>query len=176
MFKNKTYRQRFQIYALGACLLLAIMYQFSFSKTLAEVGTCHLLEKKLASIVHAPRQIKEIQLELDRFSKSLNFYGENSERFHEHLLNIVSSYCSKNSVQLVEFPRQHSFNENDIEIATSQFTVQGEFVPMLRLIYLLEQQQPAGRICNLRFFKNKNNKTKRMQLFMHVMVQNITSK
>lgn len=176
MLKNKSYRQQFQIYAIGAGIFILVMYQFTFSKTFSEIGHCAELEDKLSSVAHAPAQIRKIEAELNLLSSNLSYEGENAEGFHEHLLNVVSGCCSKNSIQLVSFPKQHIYSENDVEIGTSQFTAQGSFISLLKLMYHLEIQQPTGRLCNVKFYKEKNKHTKRMQLYMHVMVQNISSK
>jgi len=176
MFKNKSYRQQFQYYMILSGLAILLVYQFSFSKTFDEISQCSELENKLASVSHVSYQINKIESELQVFNNSLNLHGVDSERFHEYLLNIVSTYSSANAVQLVEFPQQHVYEENEVEIATSQFTAQGSYIKLLKLVYLLEQENPVGRLCNVKFYKEKNNKTKRIQLYMRMMVQNVTSK
>lgn len=174
MLKNKTYKQRFYVFIVFAAFIVMAIYQFSFKKTLNLSNSCALLEQKLDSLQYVPGLIQNIEAELDFLENSMSFIGDRSESFPDYVLRVVALYCSKNSILLAEFPQTHIFTENNIEVVTVQFTVQGNYIKTLQLLYTLESEKSSGRISNVLFFLKKNATTKQPELCMRVMIQNIT--
>ena len=89
------------------------------------------------------------------------------------LLNVIANYCRDNKTVLREFPKAISKEKNDFVVETNFFTVEGDFVKLLSLVYLLEQKERIGRIASVFFQSKRDVRTKALSLSATIYVQNV---
>jgi hypothetical protein len=89
------------------------------------------------------------------------------------ILSLVSSFCAKNNLVLQELPKTKSYSENDILVETNYLVIEGDFIRLLRLLNMLEQNKDAGRVSSSRFQAKKNLKSKKIELTLTIYIQNI---
>jgi len=173
VFKNKTYKQKNKYLLIGFGLMLIVAYQLAISETVDNYKACAELEKKQQSIQQAPQDLKLLQAQL----KGINHLIENGHRnvggAHAALVNVISNYCDENTVTLREYPGTQETIQNDLVIETNVFEVQGPFIKLLNLVYLLEQKNRIGKIASVRFESHKDLATKQTMLTVKIYIQNV---
>lgn len=73
-----------------------------------------------------------------------------------NLLKVVNSYADANNLKVVSFLEPHVIFQNDLTIKTYDFTLEGLYNDINKLIYQLVQQTKFGKIVNPHFEKKKN--------------------
>ncbi len=91
----------------------------------------------------------------------------------QQLLGIVTDYCQKRDVVLREFPKTIQKTQEDYLVETNIFTVEGDFIKLLELVYLLEQKSRIGKIASVNFLSKKDFKTKSLALTATIYLQNV---
>lgn len=176
MLNNKSNKEKLLFGSVGAFILILVIYQFTFKKTFEEIGKCNQLEERIVNGNNASDKIPEIEAKLRKLGSVPEDNADFEGSFHELLLNIVSEYCSQKKLQLVEFPEQHYYEENGIEVNTYKFVVEGRYTKLLKLLYMIETSGLQGNVASVDFTTEKNRKTKQLELYMTVYIQKINSK
>jgi hypothetical protein len=168
-FKQLTYKKKNRILLICAVLMLICIYKLAVSETISCYSECGQLEEQVRQLENIPGQIQELQKKI-RTTEIQAIEGPGKQK---ELLEVVSSYCEKNELVLREFPRTEKETKENLEVETSRFTVQGEFLSLLRLVYELEQKDRIGRIASVNYHLEKDQKTKVISLCADVYVQRI---
>jgi hypothetical protein len=171
--KSIPYNTKNKILLWGGSLLVVVIYQFTFKKTIALYSECREMKKRSELMEGAA--MKKITLEkeaarLDLLSGSLQ---ANDSNVQQVLLGIVTSYCQSNGLLLKEFPQTQRSQENNYEIELNSFTVEGEFQKLLKLVYCLEQKYRIAKVASLDLKTKKDLRTKKASLTATVYLQNI---
>lgn len=155
----------------GALLLGWLVYTFAIRNTIETRSACSAIEARLDSAAGAPERLRQLQQELRELESS---GGENdtSRTLHEKLLGIVSPYCSEHRITLRDFAPPVRYRTGDWEIETHPFTVQGEYIPLLKLLHHIEKEK-CGKVISADFHSKQDAKTKELTLTLTVYVQNI---
>jgi len=173
MFKNLTYKQKNKYLLIGFVLFLFLSYFMAISDTLAEWSAYGKLEKQASRLDETPQQLRGLQMKL----KGLNYLIENKQRSHDgvhaSLLNVITTYCDENSILLREYPGSRENIQNDLVIETNIFEVQGSYLKLLNLVYLLEQKQRIGKVASVKFQSKKDMQSKQQILTVTMYVQNV---
>ena len=78
---------------------------------------------------------------------------------------------------LVKVGGLYTANEQqDLKILHNPIKVEGTFIPMVKLLYNLEQTQQLGRIVSVEFNLGKNYQSRQAELTANIQLQNIQSK
>jgi hypothetical protein len=177
MFQNISFQRKYQLLLLVSGLLMLCIYQFAISKTVDLYRRNNELNAKLAEAVNTPQQVDAIHKRLKALDKLIPSRKTDSVgSVHDTLLSVLSQYCKENSVLLKSFPETSTYEEGSFEIETNSFTLQGNFIPLLRLVYLLEQKERIGKISSLNFQSAKDYDSKRTVLPLTVYLQTVKNK
>lgn len=90
-----------------------------------------------------------------------------------NLLKTINSYALENNLKVINFLEPHIFVKEELTIKTFQFTIEGSFNDINRLIYQLEQKTKFGEVINLHFEKKKNYKSNKNYLQATALVLSI---
>ncbi len=89
------------------------------------------------------------------------------------ILEKTGHFCQQHQLTLKSFPKTHYYKDKDYLVMTNKLVVEGEFIKILKLIYLFEQKFQLGKIISVQFDKERDRKTKRMKLYGSLFIQNV---
>ena len=117
--------------------------------------------------------LQDLQMRQERLMAITGEAGAAELDLHQELLERVSSYCVNNRLVLEEFPKPVISQSNDFQVETTIFTVEGRFIPLLRLVHDLEQEWGLGKISGVEFASRKNNRANRKELTVSISFQQV---
>jgi hypothetical protein len=79
----------------------------------------------------------------------------------------------KNGLILKDFPQPFVGVENGYITKTAQLTVEGDFIPLLKLIYFLETDYSVGKVVAVGFKTSKERRTRKRKLNTTIYLQNV---
>lgn len=173
MFKNLTYKKKNQLLLIGTVLFLLIAYYLAFGKTISLYRDCSSMKEQLAAVADEPNRAVSLQKKLSELDLKLGGRQLSDTNTQQVLLNVITNYCRDNKTVLREFPRATSKPESDYLVETNFFTVEGSFVKLLELVYLLEQKERIGRLASVLFMAKQDVRTKVLSLTATIYVQNV---
>lgn len=166
------YKQKYQLLLGGIVLFLIVAYSLAFGKTWRAYQTSMELEQKLSSAGQAWQEIERYQKQLKQLESEQN----NQSFTQNNLFQKVSSFCQENKLAIQEMPESVVYEQQDLEILHNPIKVEGTFIPMVQLLYNLEQKQQLGRIVSVEFNLGKNYQSRQPELTAHIQLQNIQNK
>lgn len=168
-------KQKNSALLLGFFIALFIIYKFSIQNTFDVRKKYNQLLKEKELLTNASLKIKYLQEKnfyLDSVLQSKNVSIENS--FQQTILQNVSIFSSKENIEIINFTKPHSIIENETIIETLSFELKGEFIPLLKLINYLEQEQ-FGKLLSVHFEKKKNYRNNKPYLTTTVYLQKVSN-
>jgi hypothetical protein len=168
VFKNLTYKQKNRFLLIGIVLLAFISYRMAFRNTINVCSGINSLEEQLKLADHAPQKVAGLQARLAGMDQVLGRSQSEST-----LLGVVTDYCQKNNVALREFPKTIEKTQGEYQVETNFFVIEGGFIKLLELLYLLEQKNRVGKVASVNFSTKKDYKTKALNLTAIIYVQNV---
>jgi hypothetical protein len=146
-----------------------IIYNNALTLTLNLKEECTQLNNRIDSAELIKSEIAELERELIRSQK---FTDSSSFLSHEHLLDLVSNYCSAHSLTVQDFPSALQFKRNEWNVEVHEITVTGTYAQIVQLLeYVYQNEQ--GRIVSVSFFSKTDNKTKVKSLLATIYVQTL---
>ncbi len=173
-FSNLTYKQRNQYLLIGAVLFAVVAYMTTVRNTIQLYKENSSMEVKIKKAEDAPSGIAELKKSLEELNEKLNHYLVDTTKDHEHTLEVVSEFCSKNRLTVKELPQKTITLEKDFTIITSTLNIEGGYSDLLKLLHELEYLQRIGRVSSVSWKSYIDSKTKKTILSMTIYLQNIT--
>ena len=176
MFKNLTYKKKNQLLIVTAVLTLFIVYSFAIKKTINAYGKFSDAEHKMEFAANAPKMAEQLEKELRMMDERIGNQNTKGQNTTQVLLELVTNYCQKNHAILREFPEITISNEENLQVETNRFIVEGPFSTLINLAYILEQKNKLGKVASARYQLKKDFKTREMALTATIYLQNIKKK
>lgn len=176
MFKTLSYKKRNKLLLIAASFLAVVVYFLAIKKSIVVIKQYRALKEQLQIASDAPQKAAELQKKLAELDHVLEQQQQTTTSVQETLLGFITNYCQNNNLILREFPKTIHVNEKDFLIETNVFTVEGGFLKILPMIYLLEQKNKIGKIASVNFQTKKDFKTKNTALTATVYLQNVSKK
>ncbi|MAB49467.1 MAG: hypothetical protein CMC05_12640 [Flavobacteriaceae bacterium] len=155
----------------GFIAILYICYLLAVSKTLEQEEQYNTLTKEVLLSKNAPKQLSLLKQKEVYYDSLLTKYQLDGSSIQNNLLKVINSYADANNLKVVSFLEPHVISQNDLSIKTYDFTLEGLYNDINKLIYQLEQQTKFGEIVNLHFEKKKNFRTGRYYLQVRVLLK-----
>lgn len=173
MFKHITYKKRLLLLIAFGIIALVLSYLIAFSATINLKHDLNNLDLKLEKLEQAPGQIEMMENKLTVLNDKIGESHVNIPDFQIQMLDKISSYCTQNELILKEFPKAHSWQENNYQFITGYATIEGSFIALLRLLHQLETSYNSGRIASVSFVSKEDRRIKKTRLTMSVYIQTI---
>lgn len=173
MFNNLTYKKKVLYLLAGFVVLLILSYALSIRRTIALGEICNRLEQQKESLQNAPAKIRKINQELANINAIIGKDMHVDMDVQSAILEKTGQFCQKQKLTFKRFPKTHYYNEKDYLVMTNKLVMEGEFIKILKLIYLFEQEFQLGKIISVQFEKERDRKTKRMRLYGSLLIQNV---
>lgn len=173
MFNNYTYKQKNR-FLIGAIILLAIVsYNMALKNTIHAYREMKSLEVKSKLANDAPQKVAELNARLINMDYVLGRSQLLDTTAQQTLLGIVTDYCKNKGIILREFPKTVQKKQGEYLVETNSFIVEGSFIKILELLYLLEQKNRVGKVVSSSFVTGKDFKTKTINLTASIYIQNV---
>ncbi|WP_047415878.1 hypothetical protein [Cellulophaga sp. Hel_I_12] len=157
---------------LSILIALFVCYNFAIKNTiqlhkehnklLKEVVFFNNISDELALLNRRKRYNDSILLEMNLENTSIE----------NNLLRILNIEASKNSLDIIDFNTPHIYIDNNGEVYTYNFTLQGGFIDIISTLHQLELNGNFGEVAHVNLLKKKNFKTNKDYLIATVFIQN----
>jgi len=152
-------------------VLIILCYRFAISNTLKVKKEYRSLKQQELFFKNTPKQVALLKQKQQYYDSLLTIYQINGNSIQNSLLKTINIYVDSIKVKLIDFVEPHVFKGDDISVKTYQFTLEGNYNDILKLVYKLEQETKFGEIISLNFEKKKNFKTGRFYLQAYVLLK-----
>jgi hypothetical protein len=174
MLNKLTYKRKFRLCIALGLVMTFVMLKFPVGRTVSFYQDVKSLEKQLSQATDAPMRVITLQKQLARIDQALGKQsGTKGISKDEALLETITRYCHDHNALLREFPRAGAYKENEMQVETSTFVVEGDFATLLALVYQLEQKNKVGRVASVNFQSKRDLKTTLLALSATIYVQSI---
>jgi hypothetical protein len=168
LFGTPTYaRQNLLLAALFAVLLLAV-YRINIRRTLAlRARHAELVEQRQAAS-RAPGEIVILESSLEMLQgTSLRPYDR------ARLLERTAAFCRAHGLLIRGFPEEQAVRAGEFTVITNHLELEGDYPAMVRLAYLLEQDEQIGNINSLSFYLYEDRYEKTQALRGRLVLRNV---
>lgn len=166
-----TYKSKNIALIVSFILILILSYKLAISKTLTLKNEYHTLKTEALLFKNTPKQLSLLKRKQIYYDSLLHKYQIKGTSVQNNLLKTINTFTDNKSLKVVRFLEPHTFKKNGLVIKTHQFTLEGDYNDVLKLIHHLEQQTKFGEIINLHFQKKKNFKTGKFYLQANVILK-----
>lgn len=159
--------QRFRIILGGILLLGFAAYFLSIRNTIQLHGDLNEKMEQLEDLANAPQSIATLRQQLQQLDGQL--LGGQYDR--NLLFDKLSSFCASNQLQLLEFGEEQRWQEGEITYINNPVLVAGSYQEILRLMYMLEQEQRLGYLSHCEMVlqrKDRRRRTEELQANIHI--------
>ena len=125
-------------------LVLLLCYQFAISNTLQLKNEYKVLQAERVLLENAPEKLGVLAKKQIYFDSILSKMNLGNTSIENNLLRVINTEVEKNKLKLLDFNDPHTFEINNSQLNTFDFTLEGNFTSLLHTIYTLEQK-PGGQ-------------------------------
>lgn len=173
MFADLKYKTKVYLLLSAWVLGFIIIYHIAIKETLALHARIAVNEAKINELANAPQELMKWQNKLDATSTDMNFINGKKDNFREQLLENTTEYCKKLGITLCEFPQAHTYTETSYSVRTYTILVEGTFLKLQELVYILETGFGKGRIPSIHYFIKNDFKSGKKSLWLKIYIQYI---
>lgn len=166
-------KSKFFVLIAGAASLLVLSYFGAISKTLA-------IKKKYSALKKEAFLYKDISKQLQVFSKKEVYYDSilstmnlTDTSLENNLLKTLNTQAQKEQLKLKNFNTPHIFLKDQSQYISYNFTLEGNYTNILKLLHKIEKSSTFGEIIHVDFNQETNFRTRRKFLTAKVLVQRV---
>ncbi|WP_350284682.1 hypothetical protein [uncultured Croceitalea sp.] len=168
--KSKT---RFLFLVGGALLLLLLSYVMALSKTFAVRKDYNGLKKEERLYKDVSQQYKILSQKEVYYDSILTHMNLTDTSLENNLLKTINEEAANHNLKVKDFKTPHVFLSNGTKQVSYNFTLEGGYTAILRLLYTLESTGTFGEIIHLNFQKETDFRTRRKYLTAQILLQSI---
>lgn len=146
-------------------------YIFAFKPTIAMKSSYHQLDLEQQRFKDIPTQLVLLKKKDLYFDSILNKMNLQHTSIENNLLHALHVEAKKNDLKVMDFNSPHVYINDQQELNTFIFTLEGSFQDILKSIYHLEQQGNFGKVAHVNFEKKKNFRTRKTFLNATIFIQ-----
>lgn len=158
-----------------AALFLILVYTFGIRKTIDQYMEYKNLRVNYEEAKQAPQHLVMIKSEIDRLNSLTNTLGSNGDIDRPVLLEVITDFSKVNDLVIKDFPQAMEKNVEDYIIEQNKIVVAGDFLEVIKLVYLLEQEKRMGQVVSADFKMTLDKATKKRYLQTSFYIQKIRS-
>lgn len=166
------YQQKYRFLLIGIVFFVVVAYWLAFSKTWTAYQASTQLEQQLSSAGQAWQDIESYQQQIQQLEAQQN----NQSFTQNYFFQKITAFCQEHQLAIQDMPESMVYEQQDMKILHNPLKVEGAFVPMVRLLYHLEQEEQLGRVVSVDFNLGKNYQSRKEELTAHIHLQNIQNK
>jgi hypothetical protein len=156
---------------IGFFIIVIVAYQYAIVKTMHLKKEYKALKQEALAFDNMPLQLSSLKQREHYYDSLLTKYQLGESSVQNNMLSIINTYANTNQLKVVDFVEPHRLKQNDLNVNTYKFILEGNFNAILSLIYQLEQHTKFGEIINLNFKRQKSYKTGKQYLQAIVLLK-----
>lgn len=164
-------KHRFFLLLTSTGLLLALSYFGAISKTLAIRSNYVKLKAASVSDANIAQQLQLLSRKEAYYDSLVQKMNLSNTSLENNLLKTLNEEIALTDVKLKAFNAPHQFANGTASYTTVSFSLEGGFVPILKVLYHLENTAAFGQILHLEFNKETDYKTRKTTLVAKVLLQ-----
>lgn len=175
MWNKLDYKKKSYALFAGLFVFLFLGYKFSFADTFVLAGEIAAKEQKLQWLKEKEKELPALRSKMNEFNKA---YSQNdSMAVRDKLTAYISDFAEQHNCLVTEIPVNSSFKNDKLRVQTNTFTVKGSYHHLLSLLYKLEHDYKyISKIMSARFFSQRDQQSKRKQLYLTIVTQSFEQK
>jgi Tfp pilus assembly protein PilO len=166
-----TQRTKNILITIGFLVVAVISYNFAIANTLELRSEYKTLKTDAVVFENLPAQLSNLKQKEIYFDSLLQKYQLNEYSMQNSILKAITVYTEDKGIKILDFVEPHSSLKDDLTINSYQFTLQGDYKSIIKLIYQFKQHTKFGEIINLHFEKKKNFRTGKNYLQARVLLR-----
>lgn len=171
-FSTLTYKQKYHLVLASSILLLGLVYELGLKKTAACLESYHQAREQASLPVVTEFDwdvLRQKEKLLDRIAQA---HCTENQTPDKELLAAVSTYTQASGVTLEEFPAA-TLTRGEEDRYTNKVVLEGGFVPLLEVVYMLEGNAATGRVTSVAFRSFFDFQTGATKLRCTLYIQNL---
>lgn len=168
------YGKRNKLLALAVALSFLVIYFAAIDKTLALYSDNARMINTIERAENAPVAIARLEQKLTGLNSRLLTFVADSVGDRENILQVVSHFCSNNSITFRDYPQVALTKEKDYTVQTNVVVAEGNFSNLLKLLFELEKEKQIARPASVSYRMEYDHKRKKQVLSMTIYLQNIS--
>ncbi|WP_282162864.1 hypothetical protein [Ulvibacterium marinum] len=170
MFENITYKKKFLVLIVLLIVLAITGYKRSFSLTIDAYDNLRSSRLKLSEVSNSRQKIAALKNEVAYLDLVIGKEAANADVVQQEILNTFNQI--ENGSDLVKLEEIHMANNDYFNIYTNQLILSGGYKDLLEATYQYEKEFDYSRVVSLKFFVEKEPRSRRKKLFEQLIFQN----
>ena len=158
----------------GAFVFLLISYHFALGRTISCIKQNKKLKVRIVLAENAPNKVSVLQSQIDEINYLLGTVNTAITDNHINILKISSEYVKERPIEIINYPKEHVFNENGYLLSTNKIIVRGSFIELLKFLHYMEKGQAMGKVVSSAFYVENDRIKRKKRLMLKIFFQNIT--
>ena len=147
-------------------------YNLAIKKTIRAKLNLIEIKKEIKNLDELMSKINQLKKKNANYDNLVS-RSYSKESIQSFILNHVAEYCKTNNLIICEYPQPHIFQKDDYVIETNKIVLKGGFLPMLKLVYNIEQHYRVGKVTSVKYYKSYNIKKRKNELYAEIYLQTI---
>ncbi|WP_378175217.1 hypothetical protein [Aquimarina sp. SS2-1] len=170
MFENLSYKKKF--FALLALMVVLgiTAYKRSFSMTIDAATLVEDSKMKLEKVSNSQQRITNLIAEVSYLDKLIGKEVANPDIVQQEILNTFNEINT--DTELVKLEAIHKASDEYFNIYTNRLILTGNYSDLLNTTYEYEKIFDFSRVVSLKFYIEKEPRTRRKKLFEQIIFQN----
>lgn len=160
-----------KLLVLGIVLTLYLCYSLAIKKTINYYNEYKTQKELIVNLNNNPKLLNSLIVREKQIDKWLIKNDYASDSFQNELLKQLNNYSSNHNLKIVDFKEPHQLTENETQINSYSFSVEGSFIKVLGLINSIENNSNLGFIKHFSTTKKMNFKTNEEYIITNIIVQ-----
>jgi len=176
MKESVSYRKKLKLMLWGSLALFLLCYLFAFKKTMNERKV--LINNRIINteIENSAATNSELREELSALDSDISGISSTGRETQEKIIELINTSAVNERIKLIEMPGQNSSVENGLTTNSQVFTVQGDFICLVKFVRLLEDNAIAGKTVSADFFRYTDKQSGFAATRVRLFLQNINVK
>lgn len=165
------YKKKILLLRAASVLVVLLVYFYGISPTIKEFNAYKENSRKVIALQANPYM--KISGELRKVKQVLDNISSDSSAIVLNSLNYLTQYCKDNQLKLAEYKPLAPLLHQALAVTTRKVTVEGGFIPLVRLLYDLETQQHYGMLSSVYFKTTEDLNNQKITLNCTFYLQNL---
>lgn len=158
---------------IGLLVITGIAVSRSIMPTIQLVTDCWALDARLMDTEGAAEELQALRAEHQVLRSRIGDTSLSSSDVRSLAIDEVIGFGEARGLELVELPEIQVVMENDYELYTHRLVVEGGFHDLLELQSYVERDVEGLQLSSVRYFTQKERRTKKNKLYVELVFQNI---
>jgi len=165
-------KQKLKLLGFAVIPTVFLCYQLSIKRTVEEYRRYQIGVKEAAQVGSAApsSELAERQTKVEALCRRYSLDTLSGDR---NLLAVISHFCDSTNLRLKEYRNVSLVQDDSMRVLTRLITIEGRFIPGIKMICDLETKKEAGRVSSVAFMTVTDRQDKSTRLDYTLYVQNL---